>query len=189
MNKEFIQVDDNLGFVIDDDGDMLVVKKDNRDYEFENILSLENEVENSSNELEKLYSKRHIIKEKIIRVKNLFLLSAFLDVFAIFSSLIGYYNSVFITEVIAINAIVVSLGVGFGITSNKEKKIINPAIESLEQDILEKNKVINLMKEKVKYRANILNKDDDYTFDNSIELNNNSRNVKVLRLVKDKENR
>ena len=45
------------------------------------------------------------------------------------------------------------------------------------------------MKEKVKYRANILNKDDDYTFDNSIELNNNSRNVKVLRLVKDKENR
>ena len=45
------------------------------------------------------------------------------------------------------------------------------------------------MKDKVKYRSNILNKDDDYTFDNSIELNNNSKNVKVLRLVKDKENR
>ena len=77
MNQKLIQINDNYGVTIDENGNTKMVSKESNDYEFQDILTKENELEDLNLKLDNAKNKLSLNKLNIIlsTVINVFLLA------------------------------------------------------------------------------------------------------------------
>lgn len=192
MNEKFIELNDNFGIVSDDMGNLDFISKRTNEYSFEDILSKENEIEDSKILLSTLNNEldRKKFQLKYGKKFTLFYLVPFL--IPIMSYLTGALN---LSSIIFAFMLLESLFVGLKITFfGKKSNVINRIsflsvdINKAENIIKELEKELSTIKEKVEYKNNFNsliasnNKDYSYNYNEIIEPDNSKKNIKVKTL-------
>lgn len=192
MNENFIELNDNFGIVSDDMGNLDFISKRTNEYSFEDILSKENEIEDSKILLSTLNNEldRKKFQLKYGKKFTLFYLVPFL--IPIMSYLTGALN---LSSIIFAFMLLESLFVGLKITFfGKKSNVINRIsflsvdINKAENIIKELEKELSTIKEKVEYKNNFNsliasnNKDYSYNYNEIIEPDNSKKNIKVKTL-------
>lgn len=199
MNKNLIELNDNYGMSIDEDGNVTMITKDKKDYKFKEILEKENEIELLNDDLDLLNKELDIKKFdlKICRIVNV------VTIFAIsFFGFITYDATASIESTLLIGAAsgafmrIMPLGASGTTFGNKKKiKKITNKISEIENKIPVLEKELNNIKAKANYMTltdsseNVsLNNNYQFTSFNEIEHNNTEEKtiskVKVLSLKK-----
>lgn len=192
MNEKFIELNDNFGIVSDDMGNLDFISKKTNEYSFEDILSKENEIEDSKILLSTLNNEldRKKFQLKYGKKFTLFYLVPFL--IPIMSYLTGALN---LSSIIFAFMLLESLFVGLKITFfGKKSNVINRInflsvdINKAENIIKELEKELSTIKEKVEYKNNFNsliasnNNDYSYNYNEIIEPDNSKKNIKVKTL-------
>ena len=192
MNEKFIELNDNFGIVSDDMGNLDFISKRTNEYSFEDILSKENEIEDSKILLSTLNNEldRKKFQLKYGKKFTLFYLVPFL--IPIMSYLTGALN---LSSIIFAFMLLESLFVGLKITFfGKKSNVINRInflsvdINKAENIIKELEKELSTIKEKVEYKNNFNsliasnNNDYSYNYNEIIEPDNSKKNIKVKTL-------
>ena len=192
MNEKFIELNDNFGIVSDDMGNLDFISKRTDEYSFEDILSKENEIEDSKILLSTLNNEldRKKFQLKYGKKFTLFYLVPFL--IPIMSYLTGALN---LSSIIFAFMLLESLFVGLKITFfGKKSNVINRInflsvdINKAENIIKELEKELSTIKEKVEYKNNFNsliasnNNDYSYNYNEIIEPDNSKKNIKVKTL-------
>lgn len=192
MNEKFIELNDNFGIVSDDMGNLDFISKRTNEYSFEDILSKENEIEDSKILLSTLNNEldRKKFQLKYGKKFTLFYLVPFL--IPIMSYLTGALN---LSSIIFAFMLLESLFVGLKITFfGKKSNVINRInflsvdINKAENIIKELEKELSTIKEKVEYKNNFNsliasnNNDYSYNYNEIIEPDNSKKNLKVKTL-------
>ena len=193
MNEKFIELNDNFGIVSDDMGNLDFISKRTNEYSFEDILSKENEIEDSKILLSTLNNEldRKKFQLKYGKKFTLFYLVPFL--IPIMSYLTGALN---LSSIIFAFMLLESLFVGLKITFfGKKSNVINRInflsvdINKAENIIKELEKELSTIKEKVEYKNNfsslIASNNNDYSYNyNEIIEPDNSKKYKIKTLKK-----
>lgn len=187
MNKNLVQMDDNSAFVSDENGNVSLVRSENDEVKLEDILNVENELETSTYQYE-------LIKDELEELKLKFSYGKMANVGAL---LCGAY-------ICGMNVILsgpLNLGLFGGITGylmgkgfsllvfgsrvgrNKKKKQLSDEKLEIEGKIVELNKELENMKEKVSYEKKSIDT-VEYNYELPLAINNVNK-VKVRKLVKD----
>lgn len=155
MNKNLLQINDNIGAVSDENGDIKVVSKESNDCDFEEILELEND-------LNYLQRRRKMCNKHLREVKRRDIWGAICSGFIIAGEVIlctALYSS------LPKGVLVVAMGTFYGFAKvvsinicgtyvgrNFQKKSLTEDISRLEEKIPETEKELEKMKEKVKFK-------------------------------------
>ena len=169
MNQSFIQINDNTAVVIDENKKIIIIKKDNDEYTFEEILKKENELEQMKyelSELEGIYKER----KALAQIGNVVGAGA----------LIGYINIACTEQEPAIIGLMpIGLaGASFVIYSTsqfiKNKKRIKVLIGEDKEKMKQTLEILENMKQKTKY----IEEESD---DNNLSFD--SEKVKIYKLT------
>lgn len=191
MNEYLSQISDNYGIVSDENGEIKVVTKSENNCEFQDILLKENELENLNQEL--IAAKSELTENKantiFAELGNLVIIGGgiflSIELFPVVSTqsliymLIGTY------------AIIKSISLvmyGTRIGRYKKNKKLKSTIESLEENSVQLEAELKILKEKAKYRVESDTKDycTQYgsTKNASKVLNEDLGKVQVLKLTR-----
>ncbi len=191
MNEYLSQISDNYGIVSDENGEIKVVTKSENNCEFQDILLKENELENLNQEL--IAAKSELTENKantiFAELGNLVIIGGgiflSIELFPVVSTqsliymLIGTY------------AIIKSISLvmyGTRIGRYKKNKKLKSTIESLEENSVQLETELKILKEKAKYRVESDTKDycTQYgsTKNASEVLNEDLGKVQVLKLTR-----
>lgn len=191
MNEYLSQISDNYGIVSDENGEIKVVTKSENNCEFQDILLKENELENLNQEL--IAAKSELTENKANTIfgelGNLVIIGGgiflSIELFPVVSTqsliymLIGTY------------AIIKSISLvmyGTRIGRYKKNKKLKSTIESLEENSVQLEAELKILKEKAKYRVESDTKDycAQYgsTKNASEVLNEDLGKVQVLKLTR-----
>lgn len=191
MNEYLSQISDNYGIVSDENGEIKVVTKSENNCEFQDILLKENELENLNQEL--IAAKSELTENKantiFAELGNLVIIGGgiflSIELFPVVSTqsliymLIGTY------------AIIKSISLvmyGTRIGRYKKNKKLKSTIESLEENSVQLEAELKILKEKAKYRVESDTKDycTQYgsTKNASEVLNEDLGKVQVLKLTR-----
>ncbi len=196
MNKELIETNNNHGAVLDENGNVNLIKKENDSCQFEEILSKENDLENLKSQLEDHQHDLNWneIKTGLAKIYN-FLAIAVAIIPFVFSpiSLPTLGVSLFFYSCIKVGSLCVW---GTKRRRNREKQKLTSDIETKKLEISNLEKELTKAKEKAKYKVEkpTINqsKEENYRKESSLEFsipidNDNSKKnnkVKVLSLSK-----
>lgn len=156
MNQYLIEINKNNGAVINDEGKFNISKNSN-EYEFEEILRREDEIEELNN-------KKDSNKIKLGDIETLGSLSKTLDIFAfVFAGLLSiilmkYDPSLALITLLGSNSFVKALLVtAFGTkrSRKKEKERLETEISNIENEISSKEEELSNIKSKVDYKVTI----------------------------------
>lgn len=194
MNRNLIELNDNYGVSIDEDGNVTMIAKGQNDTSFKEILQKENELESLNDDLELLNKELDIKKFdlkicRIVNVATIFVVSFF--------GFITYNTTASIDQAILMSVAsgafmkIMPLGASGTTIGNKRKiKRLTNKIYELENEIPKLEKEISDIKEKVNYTtlSDDSSKNDyqELVFDN-MRTQNEAKNVskvKVLKLTK-----
>ena len=198
MNCNFVQINNHLGAVSDENGEIKIISKENNDNNFEDILRSENEIDNKK---EELALKTNELKSREIKVVHMELL----NLCVLIGEIIIYVSThlkVDINILLFTMLFYYSLGkglilIGYGTRKSNYRKIkeLKTTIEELKEKIPELKKQLEYLKQKVKYNEKFNTKNEsktnsyiaafnylsDYMEENKNEEINNCRVLKIGR--------
>lgn len=197
MNQKLIQINDNYGVTIDENGNTKMVSKESNDYEFQDILTKENELENLSLKLDNAKNKLPLNKLNIIlsTIINVLLLAGCTYL------LLNIVSLKLLITTIAVSCIpteTFSLLAFGGIIGNCiKRKNLKETIKDLEEQVPKLEKELSNIKEKSRYVTDIkanetkLEKDIPTTYYNLPIYSENKTDekqskVKILSLTKNR---
>ncbi len=156
MNEYLSQISDNYGIVSDENGEIKVVTKSATNYELQDILLKENELENLNQEL--IAAKEKLIdnKERTINGElcNLVIIVGLIILaVAIFPVVSTQFLIYLLTGFYAITKAINIAMNGTRIGRYKENKKLNSSIKSLEENSLQLAYELVNLKEKAKYKV------------------------------------
>lgn len=156
MNEYLSQISDNYGIVSDENGEIKVVTKSATNYELQDILLKENELENLNQEL--IAAKEELIdnKERTINGElcNLVIIVGLIILaIAIFSIVSTQFLIYLLTGFYAITKAINIAMNGTRIGRYKKNKKLNSSIKSLEENSLQLAYELVNLKEKAKYKV------------------------------------
>ena len=202
MNEYLSQINDNYGIVSDENGEIKVVTKSESNFEFQDVLLKENELEILKQELmdakEKLNQELIAAKEKLIDNKErtingelcnlVIIVGLIMLAIAIFPVVSTQLLIYLLTGFYAVFKAITTAICGTRIGRYKENKKLNSSIKSLEEDRLQLiYKLVNL-KEKAKYKVESDTKnycvESSFTKNTSEVLNVDLGKVKVMKLTR-----
>lgn len=197
MNQKLIQINDNYGVTIDENGNTKMVSKESNDYEFQDILTKENELEDLNLKLDNAKNKLSLNKLNIIlsTVINVFLLAVCTYL------LLNIVSLKFLITTIAVSCIpteAFSLLAFGGIVGNCiKRKNLKKTIKDLEEQVPKVQKELSNIKEKSRYVTDV--KSDEDKLEKSIpttyynlpiysenKTNEKRAKIKVLNLTRNK---
>lgn len=197
MNQKLIQINDNYGVTIDENGNTKMVSKESNDYEFQDILTKENELEDLNLKLDNAKNKLSLNKLNIIlsTVINVFLLAVCTFL------LLNIVSLKFLITTIAVSCIpteTFSLLAFGGIVGNCiKRKNLKKTIKDLEEQVPKVQKELSNIKEKSRYVTDV--KSDEDKLEKSIptayynlpiysenKTNEKYAKIKVLNLTRNK---
>lgn len=197
MNQKLIQINDNYGVTIDENGNTKMVSKESNDYEFQDILTKENELEDLNLKLDNAKNKLPLNKLNIIlsTVINVFLLAVCTYL------LLNIVSLKFLITTIAVSCIpteAFSLLAFGGIVGNCiKRKNLKKIIKDLEEQVPKVEKKLSNIKEKSRYVTDV--KADEDKLEKSIpttyynlpiysenKTNEKHAKIKVLNLTRNK---
>lgn len=194
MNRNLIELNDNYGVSIDEDGNVTMIAKGKSDTSFKEILDKENELELLNDDLEML-NKEYDNKKfdlrvcRIINVATIFVGSFF--GFITYTATTSIESTLLMCAASAAFCRIMPLGATGTTIGNKRKiKRLTNKIYELENEIPKLEKEISDIKEKVNYTtlSDDSSKNDyqELVFDNMCTQNEakNVSKVKVLKLTK-----
>lgn len=191
MNEYLSQISDNYGIVSDENGEIKVVTKSATNYELQDILLKENELENLNQEL--IAAKEKLIdnKERTINGElcNLVIIVGLIILaVAIFPVVSTQFLIYLLTGFYAITKAINIAMNGTRIGRYKENKKLNSSIKSLEENSLQLAYELVNLKEKAKYKVESDTKNycAQYgsTKNTSEVLNEGLGKVKVMKLTR-----
>ena len=190
MNKEFIQINDNEGTVIDQKGNFKVVKKENNSANFETILALQNQLEDAENQIYDAKGRINGIEvdNKLAKECDIGLL-IIVPVMVFGLLYLFKIEAPFLPKLMS-SLVLLSFGKLLSLymfkskrKRNKELKKMNEIIEEFENKKPELKRQLEYAKEKTRYSEYAVSRNDsilnNYAFSNS-----NDTTLKVLRLDK-----
>ena len=157
MNKNLVQIDDNLGVVSDEKGNISLVRSENNEVQLEDILNKENELEYLSDKYKSKQLELEIIKENIGTANFLNIVSLAGGVYIY--SLGVATNPVYVALLVGVGVYalfnIISIGAGHGtiISYYKKRKKLLIELEKLEEQIPVVSKELENIKDKAVYRA------------------------------------
>lgn len=156
MNEYLSQISDNYGIVSDENGEIKVVTKSATNYELQDILLKENELENLNQEL--IAAKEKLIdnKERTIdgELCNLVIIVGLIILaVAIFPVVSTQFLIYLLTGFYAITKAINIAMNGTRIGRYKKNKKLNSSIKSLEENSLQLAYELVNLKEKAKYKV------------------------------------
>lgn len=156
MNEYLSQISDNYGIVSDENGEIKVVTKSATNYELQDILLKENELENLNQEL--IAAKEKLIdnKERTINGElcNLVIIVGLIILaVAIFPVVSAQFLIYLLTGFYAITKAINIAMNGTRIGRYKKNKKLNSSIKSLEENSLQLAYELVNLKEKAKYKV------------------------------------
>lgn len=156
MNEYLSQISDNYGIVSDENGEIKVVTKSATNYELQDILLKENELENLNQEL--IAAKEKLIdnKERTINGElcNLVIIVGLIILaVAIFPVVSTQFLIYLLTGFYAITKAINIAMNGTRIGRYKKNKKLNSSIKSLEENSLQLAYELVNLKEKAKYKV------------------------------------
>lgn len=197
MNRNLIELNDNYGMSIDEDGNVTMIAKDKNEYEFKEILEKENELELLNDDLE-ILNKEYDNKKfdlrvcRIINVATIFVGSFF--GFITYNTTTSIESTLLMCAASAALCRIMPLGATGTTIGNKKKiKRLTNKINEIENKIPNLEKELNDIKEKANYSVLDTEKDSSLTNDYQTQLdmeahaNNDEKTiskVKVLRLTR-----
>ena len=193
MNKNLVELDNNNGLSIDEDGNVTTITKNKEDYEFKEILEKENKLEllnDDMNLLSKKYEEANY-DLKWSRIFNIITLIGALLAGVISFRAISLGKNI---ELCIITGCLIKFAsfASYGTTIGNKKKIkrITNKIRKIEDKISILTRELNNIKEKVNYKT-LSNTKSDLTLtsnyqnvDNREYDNKSIGKVKVLKLTK-----
>lgn len=191
MNEYLSQISDNYGIVSDENGEIKVVTKSATNYELQDILLKENELENLNQEL--IAAKEKLIdnKERTIdgELCNLVIIVGLIILaVAIFPVVSTQFLIYLLTGFYAITKAINIAMNGTRIGRYKKNKKLNSSIKSLEENSLQLAYELVNLKEKAKYKVESDTKNycAQYgsTKNTSEVLNEGLGKVKVMKLTR-----
>ena len=203
MNKCLIQINDNYGAVSDENGNVKVVRKENNEVSFEDILTKENELSSLNEQLKDDKEELDINKNNMIYAE-IFNLTIYGGTTALYFATEGKLTPVGTVLLLGtfyatFKGVACLMTGGTRIGRIKRRKQIKNDIESLEQTIPTAEKELNDAKEKIHYQDNvtavqenapykqIVNAMDTLSNKDEIKSTLKSSNPRILRLVKSTE--
>lgn len=187
MNKNLVQMDDNSAFVSDENGNVSLVRSENDEVKLEDILNAENELEAS------IY-QHELVKFRLDEINMNFFFGEAINVAAVTFGSIIYYVGAIVSGApspgllggIIFYLMIKGLGIkayGSRIGRHKKKKQLSVEKLEIEGKIIELNKELENMKEKVSYEKKSIDT-VEYNYELPLAINNVNK-VKVRKLVKD----
>lgn len=201
MNQNLIQINDNYGAVSDENGNISIISKDNQEYDLQDILTKENE-------LEILKSRLNTEKKELSTNKKNIIFGEIMNGLIIGGEIALYYflHSTLPTSILLfLMSLVYTITKGLSLIEygtrigriTKRKKL-KTSIESLEREIPESEKELCEMKQKTNYKINYQEHSESNTISQVNEayqclsaymehnINEEPSQVKVLRLSRKK---
>lgn len=201
MNQNLIQINDNYGAVSDENGNISIISKDNQEYDLQDILTKENE-------LEILKSRLNTEKKELSTNKMNMIFGEIMNGIVIGGEIVLYYflHSTLPTSILLflmsliyiITKGITLIEYGTRIGRITKKKKLNASIEELESKIPELEKELCEMKQKTNYKINYQEHCESKTISQVNEayqclsaymehnINEEPTQVKVLRLSRKK---
>ena len=197
MNIDLIKLNENCGITTDENGNTIVISKDQSETSFEEILLKENAIESLKNDLNISYFRYDMIKYylKAGRWYNTIVLLGILFLgYVLLNKSMPIDISLIICGGTAVFCKLISLPATSGlVVINKRKlKKLRPKIDELKSKIPELEKELSDIKEKVKYTA--LSNDSPKTYNQELLFadmltpteEKGADKVKILKLTKNK---
>lgn len=195
MNKNLVELNENCGMAVDENGNITIITKENSEHEFKEILERENELETIGTDFSDVYDKYTTAKInlKSSRLSNIVIVTFTL----LLAGLLGFTNSGYY---LTVEELIAVIGTGtffklmsvqmFGTAIGNKKKIKNlkGQAASIHQKDVTLEKQLDDIKEKVNYSA-VDKTTNKFTFTpheyNSIETDvKETGKVRVLSLNK-----
>ena len=190
MNKDLIEINKNCCAVSDENGNIRLIEKESNEYDFQDILLKENQIESLTSKMNKCKSSLSLIKQNKVggNVGDVALILAAIVTFVFLNSTFSLPESIFLTglEYIPFKGLV-TLMFGTRFKRNKQEKILTDTIKRLEIDIPTLEKELEKIKEESKYNDKtstiILPKSNNYVEETRTDSENYD-NANVLSLTK-----
>lgn len=197
MYQDLVQINDNYGAIIDEDGNISIISKETQEYELADILKKENDLEKLELNLEENKKTLSDLKSKIFFGKIISILTI-VDEFILYCVLHSVYSSTVVFSIMAIFYLLVKIPAtieyGTKIEGIIKKKKLQNVIKELEDKRFKSEKELQKMKVATNYqiyRENEIDCPDNgmlYQYTNKY-MNRNVEDVptdvKVLRLTEE----
>lgn len=186
MNQQLIKINENLGAVSDEHGNIKLIDKTTNTYSFQEILEIENEIEDNDiglNNIEKEIKKTtdFILCHTSLNIGSL--LFAFLMVIDLILNLNIHYIGFYLITIGLIELPAYSI---FGSQTMKKRKLEEMQKMKIEissnQEVLKKN--LQIMQRKVQYHD--YNSQNNLTYMTDFNNEQNHNNIQVLSLKRSK---
>ena len=188
MNRNLIEINDNYGASIDEYGNITMISKDNKDYEFKEILDKENKLELLDNDLEVTHEEIDITKKKLIdcRIHNVAIISLTLFIGAICFNVEA--PSLEILKIcvpfLAVSKLMPMGAIGTAIGNKMKLKRLNTKAHDIEEKKDSLDRELFNIKEKSNYSIKEDSKELVFDVGEYSKNNNELAKVKVLKLTK-----
>ena len=201
MNQNLIQINDNYGAVSDENGNISIISKDNQEYDLQDILTKENELEILKSRLNTEKKELSTNKIKIIfgEIMNGLIIGGEIALYYFLHSTLPTSILLFLMSLVyTITKGLSLIEYGTRIGRITERKKLKTSIESLERKIPESEKELCEMKQKTNYKINYQEHSESNTISQVNEayqclsaymehnINEEPSQVKVLRLSRKK---
>ena len=176
MNRNLIQINNKYGAVSDENGEIKVIKKENSDCDFEDILIKENDLDYLKKRLG--MEKRHLEEvknnSKYGNIFNAFILVAEIILFLVVSSTLPMSTTIICMLLFYICSKVPNIGLfGTRFTRYMKKKRLNERIKEIEEKLPELERELQTLKENAKYSVDYKTYSDETALDHSHEFFHN----------------